>query len=98
MKNSDFSALLVKYQKANKLNNTKFVANFIENFPPKEDSEPQIPEEPTPEIISFANTFVKKQAKCTDKEFSNQMQEIAMSDVEDEDFVPEKFQHYYGEY
>lgn len=98
MKNSDFSALLVKYQEANKLNNTKFVANFIENFPPKEDSEPQIPEDPTPEIISFANTFVKKQAKCADKKFVNQMQEIAMSDVDGKEFIPEKFHHYPGEY
>ena len=98
MKNSDFSALLVKYQKANKLNNTKFVANFIENFPPEDDSEPQIPEDPTPEIISFANTFVKKQAKCTDKKFSNQMQEIAMRDMDDKEFIPEKFHHYSGEY
>lgn len=98
MKNNDFSALLVKYQKANKLNNTKFVANFIENFPPKDNSESQIPENPTPEIISFANTFVKKQAKCTDKEFLNRMQEIAMSDMDDKEFIPEKFQHYSGEY
>jgi hypothetical protein len=96
MKNEQFSALLVKYQQANKLNNTKFVKSFIDTHKPTEPA--KIADVPTEEMVEFATTFIGKKAKCTDPEFTSLMAKWAASNPDREDYVPKNTVSYSGEY
>ncbi len=95
MKNASFSALLSKYRTANKISNSKLVESFVEDYPPNDT--PSIDVNATPEMVTFAKTFITRKMKCTDPEFNSKLADIAANNNEVE-FKPTVKVSYSGEY
>lgn len=75
--NNQFSALLVKYLEAKKINESKLVNNFITKNEASDYN--GFPTEITKEIRDFCIEFVKKDLRSKDTEFTNFIVENSIS-------------------